>query len=329
MTKVAIVDTNAKKIHQQITLLCPKQVELIAVEDSSEIHTLAEIDAIVTQFFFPAQKLIPKVKWFHIISAGYSHVPKELLLSQQWVVTYGSGPSSVSIAEWVLTCMLFYAHRFNDILMYQEKRVWWKRREVELLSTTLRSTRVAIIGYGCIGRELGRLCDAHGMEVYASLPASGHKPNKGRYITEGTGDPEGLIPKKWFELNDLKSVLPDCDYVVIGLPDINLKEPLINSKIFDYFKNNALLINFSRGIHIDEEALIDALEKEKIAGACLDVFQNEPLPRNDPLRDAPRLLISPHVSPETEHFRKELSNLVLNNIIRFVHHDRMLNIINA
>ena len=101
--------------------------------------------------------------------------------------------------------MIFHSHRFRDILAYEANRSWYQDRIRDMTCSVLRNKVIGILGYGLIGREVARLCQAFGMKVHASLGRGG-KSQTLSYRTQGTGDPEDSIPERWFQLSEFPKV---------------------------------------------------------------------------------------------------------------------------
>lgn len=140
-----------------------------------------------------------------------------------------------------------------------------------------------------------------GMEVYAYTRSEKATPELRKddsYCVARTGDPDGLIPTKWFHGSSRENVDAflgqDLDILVVSLPLTDATRGIISSKQFEIMsKKKTFLCNIARGGHVDQDALIQALEKGLIRGAALDVTDPEPLPSDHPLWKAPNLLITP------------------------------------
>lgn len=157
------------------------------------------------------------------------------------------------------------------------------------------------MGYGAIGRQCARLADAMGMEVYAytrTEKATAASRRDDSYCVGKTGDPEGLIPSKWFH-GDSRAAVDDfigqdLDILVVSLPLTESTRGIISGKQFEIMsRKKTFLSNIARGGHVDQDALIRALETGLIRGAAVDVTDPEPLPSDHPLWKAPNLLITP------------------------------------
>lgn len=170
--------------------------------------------------------------------------------------------------------------------------------------------RVGILGYGAIGRQIGRMCQAMGMAVTAYTASPKPTPESRRdngYIVPGTGDPEGTIPAEWYSgtsKEELHAFLgADLDWVVVSVPLTPATKHLLGGKEFEVLsKKKAFLSNISRGDILIQDELIEALKsKDKggkglLRGAALDVTSPEPLPSDSELWRLDGVTITPHIS---------------------------------
>jgi phosphoglycerate dehydrogenase-like enzyme len=201
-----------------------------------------------------------------------------------------------------------------------------------------------ILGYGAIGRQCARLAVNLGMEVYAYTRTERSTPESRRddsYTVPGLGDPDGVLPKRWFHSSGLKGgtavkefLEQDLDLLVLSLPLTEATQYLLDREQFDVLASRngrtggTFVINISRGKHVRTEALIEALEERKIGGAALDVTDPEPLPEEDPLWKAPRCFITPHVSGHTPHYRSRVLSILETNLDRLSKGEPMINVMN-
>lgn len=171
-----------------------------------------------------------------------------------------------------------------------------------------------------------------GMQVYAYThtpreTAESRQDTSG-YRVPGTGDPDGTIPEKWFSGSVDEFLTQDLDILVVAVPLVNNTKGLIGKRQFDILsKNNkkTFISNVARGPIIDTDALVEALEQEKIAGAALDVTDPEPLPKGHKLWKAPNCFISPHISWQSSNVFSRVSDILYNNLERLEKGDPLLN----
>lgn len=162
------------------------------------------------------------------------------------------------------------------------------------------------------------------MEVFAytrrERPNAESRKLRG-YNVLGTGDPEGLIPSKWFH-GQLKSVIngflaQGLDMLVITVPLTPDTQNAIGREQFQIMGGkHTFLSNVSRGAIVDTNALVDALERGLIRGAALDVTEPEPLPRGHPLWKAPNIFITPHISWQSTHVLGRMAGILMQNLER-------------
>jgi phosphoglycerate dehydrogenase-like enzyme len=147
------------------------------------------------------------------------------------------------------------------------------------------------------------------------------------YTTEHTGDPEGIMPTRFYTPGDLYQMLAECDYIVVALPLTAQTTHLIGAAELKALKPSAYLVNIARGPIIDEEALIEALRQGWIAGAGLDVFEQEPLPADSPLWTMENVLISRLVAGFTPRYDERATALFAENLTRYLSGESLLNLV--
>jgi phosphoglycerate dehydrogenase-like enzyme len=113
-------------------------------------------------------------------------------------------------------------------------------------------------------------------------------------------------------------MLKECDFVVITVPKTETTKNMFGADEFEAMKPTAFLIDVSRGGIIETKALINALKEQKIAGAALDVFDEEPLPSDSPLWKLPNLMITPHISGNTPYYNERAVELFTENLLRYL-----------
>jgi phosphoglycerate dehydrogenase-like enzyme len=137
-------------------------------------------------------------------------------------------------------------------------------------------------------------------------------------ILEGIGDPSGSLVHRLYPAEALRSMLKECDFVVITVPKTPATTGLISTAELAALKPTAFLIDVSRGGILDQNALIQALREHKIAGAALDVFPEEPLPSSSALWKLPNVIITPHIAGNTLHYDERAVELFAANLRRYL-----------
>lgn len=258
-----------------------------------------------------------KLKWLHSMSAGVDSFldPKQAVITlntdiapSQIIVTNSSGIHTSAVAELVFENMLMFAKRALSRFQWKQEKKW-----VEFVPQLLRSKTIGIMGMG-YGKEIARLAKAFGMRVLAT-----HRSARPR---ERVKNVDIMLPR-----SQLPQLLAESDFVVILLPLTSETYRMIGEKELRTMKPTAYLINVSRGNIVDEEALIQALEKKWIAGAGLDVFAQEPLPEESKLWELANVIYSAHVAGDFEGNYQKLTELFGENLKRYMSGRRLLNVI--
>ncbi len=293
----------------------------VSGDDAFEIDALAdpEVEIIVGSRAPADLGQVPGLRWLQVRSAGVDHLAADPPWQKGVVVTNARGVFAIPIGEYVSGAIL----RIN-----QPTRAWatdqaahrWPPDE-QPLATIVRGKTAVIVGYGSIGREVARQLAALGLRIVAVKPRPEIRLDPS-FRVQGTGDPDGSIPHRIVGVEELVEVARDADYVVLTLPLTPESRRIIDRTMLAALPATAWLINVSRGALVDEDALLDALQAGRLAGAVLDVFNEEPLPSGHPLWNAPNVTITPHVSGATLQF---LDDLVVENVRRYLSGEPLLN----
>ncbi len=296
------------------------QITVRKVRSSDDIPTdlWRQTDVLYTGGILPTPEQAPNLKWIQFHSAGIDrHINAPILQQPGVVATTLSGAHAPQMGEYVLMMMLALGHKLPDMLALKGKADWPRDRHQRLLPTELRSQTVGIVGYGSIGREVTRLLQPFGVTVLAAK-WNAMQPQDTGYIQEGFGDPAGDFPRRIYPFQALKSMIAECDFLVIAVPLTPETDGLIGADELAVMKPSVFLIDVSRGCVIDHIALIRALKDKKIAGAALDVFPEEPLSKDSPLWKFPNVIISPHMAGVSPHYDQRAVALFTENLRRFL-----------
>jgi phosphoglycerate dehydrogenase-like enzyme len=288
---------------------------------------------ILYSFHLPhdALEVAPRLRWLQLHSAGVNHIldhpimKRDVAIMRDVAITTVSGIHATPIAEYVFASILAHRWRVPMWTQCQREARWPSGRWNLYARPELRDSTLGIVGYGSIGREVGRLGRAFGMRVLALRRLAGQA--KEGYASEQTGDREGAIPERFFAPGELHDMLPECDYVVVALPLTPDTEHLIGAAELEAMKPSAYLVNIARGSIVDEEALVRALGEGWIAGAGLDVFEQEPLPDASPLWSMDHVLISPHVAGFTPRYDERAATLFVENLGRYLSGEPLMNLV--
>lgn len=249
-----------------------------------------------------------QLRWIHAPTAAVHQFLFPELVNSDVVLTNSREVHGPVVAEHVMALIFALAKKIPQAALFQQKRVWGQ----EAMWTEgfhlreLAGATLGLIGVGSIGRRVAKMAAAMGMRVIAVR----------EHVEKGI--PEGI--QNVFPISEIDRLLNQSEYVVVAAPLIPATEKLINAARLAAMKPSACLINVGRGPQVDEAALAEALRGHRIAGAALDVFEEEPLPADSPLWSLENLLITPHTAGLTEKLWYRHYDLFSENLRRYLAH---------
>lgn len=217
----------------------------------------------------------PQLKVVSRCGVGIDSVDAEAATRAGIIVTNTPGAMTESVGDYTFALLLGIARRIHEGDALMKAGGWGEYPGAAVSGRTL-----GLIGLGQIGQAVARRAGGFGMPILAYDPQ-----------VEAQGVPAGLPP---IQFTDLDTLLQESDYVSLHAPNLPETRNMFNAQRFSLMKPTSYFINTARGALVDETALVEALEQGKIAGAAIDVYQQEPLSKESPLRKAPRLLLTPH-----------------------------------
>lgn len=250
------------------------------------------------------------VRWIHSRSAGLERTLFPELIASDVIMTNGSGVFSPSLGEFTLAAILYFAKDFRRMIRNQMAGHWEPFDVLPISGQT-----VGIVGYGDIGRAVASRVRAMGMNV---LAVKRHAP------TQNNPDP---FAQRIYSPDQRLAMLPQCDYVVVAAPLNAETVGLINEAEFAAMKPTAVIINVGRGPVICERAMVNALSHNKIKGAALDVFDEEPLPAGHPFYKLENVLLSPHCADHTPDWLDNAMRFFLAQFEKFRRGEPLLNVV--
>jgi phosphoglycerate dehydrogenase-like enzyme len=281
-------------------------------------ETWARVEILYTARVLPTPELVPNLRWIQFHWAGVDHILNEPLLRKpELIATTLSGAAASQVAEYIVMMLLALGHHMPELVAYQKRAEWPRDRWERFIPVELRGSAVGIVGYGSIGRQLARLLAGFGATVLAAKRDAMH-PEDFDYVPEGMGDPGGDYVHRLYPAEALRSMLKDCDFVVVCVPKSPGTLNLIKTEELAAMKPSAYLVDISRGGIVDHNALVSALKDRKIAGVALDVFPEEPLPADSPLWKLPNVLITPHISGITSQYDERAVEMFSANLTRYL-----------
>jgi len=303
-------------------------IEANEAEDVPE-EAWQEADILYTHKALPDPDSAPQLKWIQFHRAGNEMFMEAPILRKPGLVASSmSGASAPQVAEYVLEMILALGHKLPQIMEHQKRADWSEERGEIFQPMELNQSTVGIIGYGSIGRQVAKLLRAFGATVLATK-RDAMRPADGGYSPEGVGDPEGDYLQRLYPAEALKSMLKECDYVVVCVPLTKDTQGLIGEAQLAVMKQPAFLVDVSRGGVINHAELIPALAEGQIAGAALDVYPEEPLPEDNPLWKMPNVILTPHIAGVSQEYNCRAVDLFAENLKRYLDGEQLMNLIDV
>jgi len=244
-------------------------------------------------------KAVEKLKMVSIWATTCHYVDLKTARERKIVVTHVPGYATEAVAEHVFALLLAAARK----LLLADKHVrrgefdWRPFRGLELAGRT-----IGVIGTGAIGCRVAEIAKAFKMRILAF----------DKYPNFERAEEIGM------KYVDLQTLLRESDVITLHVPLTPETEGLIGKSDIDLMKEGCVLINTSQGKVIDEKALIEALKSRKIAYAGLDVFEEEPPPKDNPLFKLENTVLSPHIGFHTLEAAKRCTEICIDNIVKFI-----------
>lgn len=257
---------------------------------------------------------LPNLKYIGLLATGYNVVDidgaKEKGITVTNVPTYGTD----SVAQMTFALLLELTNNVGIHNAAVKAGKWskspdwcfWESPLIQLSGKTL-----GIIGYGRIGQSVGKIAQAFGMKVIAMA-----------------NNPRKELENKDMKYVELDELLGNSDFISLHCPLTDETKGIINKKSIHKMKSNVMIINTSRGGLIVEDDLADALNRERIAGAALDVVSVEPIKPDNPLLKAKNCILTPHISWAPIESREKLMNIAVNNLVEYLK-GQAVNVVNS
>jgi phosphoglycerate dehydrogenase-like enzyme len=249
------------------------------------------------------------LRWLQQTGAGADWLLRAPdIAASDLVVTNASGVHAIPISEHILALMLTLSRRIHRFVKAQHEREWLRRGRLgELDGATL-----GIVGLGAIGEKTAQKAKGLGMRV---LGLRRHPERTSPHVD------------RMFGPDELPVLLGESDWVVLAAALTSETRAMIGAAELAAMKSSAYLVNIARGGMVDEKALIEALATERIAGAGLDVFEQEPLPQDSPLWGMRNVVITPHFAGATLHYTERILAIFVDNLGRYRRGDPLRNLV--
>lgn len=296
-----------EKIEQPVHIRVGEDLEFAKEESpSTDVILNGNFKREPFRTIFPLAK---RVAWVHSLSAGVESTISPELVASSVPLTNGRGVFKDSLAEFAISAMLFFAKDLRRMIRNQEAGRW-EQFDIAML----RGQTLGVVGYGEIGRETAQLARALGMRILAVRRKTA--------LSQADTNVEAVYPP-----DRLREMLGLCDFVVVAAPNTPETRGMIGAAELRTMKPSTVIVNVGRGSVIEESALIEALELNRIRGAALDVFEHEPLSAGHPFYEMRNVLLSPHCADHTVGWVEMAMDLFVENFERFRRGEPLLNVV--
>ena len=280
---------------------------LVDWDEDHYLSSMKEADVLLG-WQFPTKnirEIAPNLKWIHVTSAGVNHLSPFDWMKNNLILTNSSGVHSKKAGEFGLMSILMLQNQMTKIVTNQKNKEF-----VTLLSKPIESFKVVVIGTGSLGGSMIKHVSKLGAEVIG--------------VNRKGNDVEGC--SKVITFDKLDEVLPSADFLYLAVPETEETKGLINKTRLDSLKSTCGIVNIGRHSVLDYKTLRIKLEKNEIAGAILDVFSHEPIPKDSYLWDTPNLIITPHISSDSQgNYIKMVLKILFKNLKLFLEKKELIN----
>ena len=251
------------------------------------------------------REIAPNLKWIHVTSAGVNHLSPFDWMKNNLILTNSSGVHSKKAGEFGLMSILMLQNQMTKIVTNQKNKEF-----VTLLSKPIEGFKVVVIGTGSLGGSMIKHISKLGAEVIG--------------VNRKGNNVEGC--SKIITFDKIDEVLPSADFLYLAVPETEETKGLINKTRLDSLKSTCGIVNIGRHSVLDYKTLRIKLEKNEIAGAILDVFSHEPIPKDSYLWDTPNLIITPHISSDSQgNYIEMVLKIFFKNLKLFLEKKELIN----
>lgn len=304
MVKFKVLIT--EPIHKVGTDILEKETDILQLPAGSSEHELlkkaSHVDAIITRGPLKITKEVfksPRLKVVGLHGIGYDHIDVDAAREMGKTVFNTPDALTVSVAEMAISLMLSLIRRVvaSDKAVRGEE---WDRKYSDLVGTELMGKKIGIIGMGRIGEALVKRLFCFNVSVkYFDI------------IRKQQLEEEFMI-----DYGSIDEIVEESDIITLHIPATPETHHLIDRVMLQKMKNGVYIINTARGRVIEDKALIEALESGKVAGAALDVFQEEPISKDHPLTQMDNVILTPHIGASTTEAMIRMATQVSKEVIK-------------
>jgi phosphoglycerate dehydrogenase-like enzyme len=280
---------------------------LVDWDEDRYLSSMKEADVLLG-WQFPTKnisEIAPNLKWIHVTSAGVNHLSPFDWMKNNLILTNSSGVHSKKAGEFGLMSILMLQNQMTKIVTNQKNKEF-----VTLLSKPIEGFKVVVIGTGSLGGSMIKHISKLGAEVIGVNRKGNNVQGCSKIIT----------------FDKIDEVLPSADFLYLAVPETEETKGLINKTRLDSLKSTCGIVNIGRHSVLDYKTLRTKLEKNEIAGAILDVFSHEPIPKDSYLWDTPNLIITPHISSDSQgNYIEMVLKIFFKNLKLFLEKKELIN----
>jgi phosphoglycerate dehydrogenase-like enzyme len=290
------------------------EVEFVAAERGQLARQATDVDAVIGLCTPEIVAAGNSIRWIGLLSAGVEQcvgIPQ--VRERDILVTNMQRIGGPIIAEHVMAMLLAFTRGLDVYIQAQARREWRRNMPAER-ATVIAGKTMLVVGLGGIGSEVAKRAHAMGMRVIATRASGREGPSFVSYV--------GLPA-------ELPKLAAQADVIVNTAPLTPQTTGMFDAAFFAKMKQSAYFINIARGGSVVTSALVDALKNDRIAGAALDVTDPEPLPANHPLWQLSNVIITPHVSNDSDLGEGAKVTVIRENLRRYINGERMLSVVDT
>ena len=280
---------------------------LVDWDEDNYLSSMKNTD-ILLSWQFPTEnikEIAPNLKWIHVSSAGINHLSPFNWMKDDLVLTNSSGVHAKKAGEFGLMSILMLQNHMTRIITNQKNKKF-----VTLLSKPIEGSKVVVVGTGSLGGSMIKHISQLGAEIIG--------------VNRKGAEVEGC--SKVITSDKIDKVLPEADFLYLAVPETEETKRLINMKRLNSLKPTCGIVNIGRQSVLDYDALRIKLENNELGGAILDVFSNEPIPKDSNLWDIPNLIITPHISSDSKgDYIKMVLKIFFKNLKLFIEKKGLIN----
>ena len=269
------------------------------------IELIPDIDALIVRNNTLVNETIlaasKQLKVIGRLGVGLNNINVELCKKKNITIIPATGANTVSVAEYVISCMLLLSRKVFNATKSVVAGDWPRTKFMHGLE--LYNQTLGIIGLGSIGKAVATRAKSFDMNIISYDPLIKETNSEFSYI----------------QMKSLEEIFTQSDIITLHIPLNADTKNLINKDKIQLMKKGSILINTSRGEVVDENALIASLKSHHLGGAALDVFNQEPLTKENAnkFKDISNLICTPHISGLSEQANKRVSSMIANSVIKF------------